>query len=153
MPWSIQPRWWAGCAPPCAPTPPGPSRGASSRSRGCVLPIIEVAGLDEAIAFINERDKPLALYAFTGNESTRRRLVVETTSGALSFSHRRSDGDERVRGDRRGGPPPGTGGRGAARGRDRARRRDPGRPAPQGRRDGPVRLHAAGRIWRPGRVA
>jgi aldehyde dehydrogenase (NAD+) len=52
---------------------------------GPVLPIIEVAGLDEAIAFINKRDKPLALYAFAGNESTRRRLVVETTSGALNF--------------------------------------------------------------------
>ena len=52
---------------------------------GPVLPIIEVTGLDEAIAFINERDKPLALYAFTGNDTTRRRLAVETTSGALNF--------------------------------------------------------------------
>jgi len=52
---------------------------------GPVLPIIEVAGLDEAIAFIDERDKPLALYAFTGNDTTRRRLAVETTSGALNF--------------------------------------------------------------------
>jgi aldehyde dehydrogenase (NAD+) len=52
---------------------------------GPVLPIIEVADLDEAIAFINERDKPLALYAFTDNETTRRRLATETTSGALNF--------------------------------------------------------------------
>jgi aldehyde dehydrogenase (NAD+) len=52
---------------------------------GPVLPILEVAGLDEAIAFINQRDKPLALYAFTGNDTTRLRLAVETTSGALNF--------------------------------------------------------------------
>ncbi len=52
---------------------------------GPILPIIEVSGLDEAIAFINERDKPLALYAFTDSDTTRRRLAVETTSGALNF--------------------------------------------------------------------
>jgi aldehyde dehydrogenase (NAD+) len=52
---------------------------------GPVLPIIEVSGLDEAIAFINERDKPLALYAFTDSDTTRRRLAAETTSGALNF--------------------------------------------------------------------
>ena len=52
---------------------------------GPVLPIVEVAGLDEAIAFINDRDKPLALYGFTENETTRRRLAEETSSGALGF--------------------------------------------------------------------
>ena len=52
---------------------------------GPILPIIEVTGLDEAIAFINERDKPLALYAFTDSDTTRRRLAAETTSGALNF--------------------------------------------------------------------
>ena len=52
---------------------------------GPVLPIVEVAGLDEAIAFINDRDKPLALYGFTENETTRQRLAEETSSGALGF--------------------------------------------------------------------
>ncbi|MFI1954160.1 aldehyde dehydrogenase family protein [Streptomyces xinghaiensis] len=52
---------------------------------GPVLPIVTVDGLDEAIAFINERDKPLALYAFTGNDVTRERLAAETSSGALNF--------------------------------------------------------------------
>ncbi|NGO70355.1 aldehyde dehydrogenase family protein [Streptomyces boncukensis] len=52
---------------------------------GPVLPLVEVADLDEAIAFINERDKPLALYAFTGSETTRRRLAAETSSGGLGF--------------------------------------------------------------------
>ncbi|EPH42583.1 aldehyde dehydrogenase family protein [Streptomyces aurantiacus] len=52
---------------------------------GPVLPIVEVEGLDEAIEFINERDKPLALYAFTGADRTRERLAAETSSGGLGF--------------------------------------------------------------------
>ncbi|MEU8825232.1 aldehyde dehydrogenase family protein [Streptomyces sp. NPDC048636] len=52
---------------------------------GPVLPILTVADLDEAIAFINDRDKPLALYAFTEDNTTRRRLASTTSSGALNF--------------------------------------------------------------------
>ncbi|MFF4528746.1 aldehyde dehydrogenase family protein [Streptomyces sp. NPDC001407] len=52
---------------------------------GPVLPIVTVPGLDEAIGFINDRDKPLALYAFTESEETRRRLAAETSSGGLGF--------------------------------------------------------------------
>ncbi|MER5636826.1 aldehyde dehydrogenase family protein [Kitasatospora sp. NPDC002227] len=52
---------------------------------GPVLPIVTVADLTEAIDFINDRDKPLALYAFTEDESTRRRLAAETSSGGLGF--------------------------------------------------------------------
>ena len=52
---------------------------------GPVLPIVSVPDLDAAIAFINDRDKPLALYAFTESEETKRRLTGETSSGALTF--------------------------------------------------------------------
>jgi aldehyde dehydrogenase (NAD+) len=52
---------------------------------GPVLPIVTVSDLDEAIAFINDRDKPLALYVFTDSDTTRRRLAAETTSGGLGF--------------------------------------------------------------------
>ncbi|WP_327679325.1 aldehyde dehydrogenase family protein [Streptomyces sp. NBC_00467] len=52
---------------------------------GPVLPIVTVPGLDEAIDFINDRDKPLALYAFTESPDTRRRLAAETSSGGLGF--------------------------------------------------------------------
>lgn len=52
---------------------------------GPILPIVEVDGLDEAIDLVNERDKPLALYAFTESETTRRRLAGETSSGGLGF--------------------------------------------------------------------
>ncbi|MET8681790.1 aldehyde dehydrogenase family protein [Streptomyces sp. NPDC004647] len=52
---------------------------------GPILPIVEVAGLDEAIDFINDRDKPLALYAFTESDTTRERLAADTSSGGLGF--------------------------------------------------------------------
>jgi aldehyde dehydrogenase (NAD+) len=52
---------------------------------GPILPIVTVADLDEAIGFINDRDKPLALYAFTESDETRRRLAAETSSGGLGF--------------------------------------------------------------------
>ncbi|MEE1788717.1 aldehyde dehydrogenase family protein [Streptomyces sp. SP17BM10] len=52
---------------------------------GPILPVLTVPDLDAAIAFINERDKPLALYAFTESAQTKRRLAEETSSGALNF--------------------------------------------------------------------
>ncbi|WP_329403225.1 aldehyde dehydrogenase family protein [Streptomyces melanogenes] len=52
---------------------------------GPILPIVTVADLDEAIGFINDRDKPLALYAFTESTATRERLAAETSSGGLGL--------------------------------------------------------------------
>jgi aldehyde dehydrogenase (NAD+) len=52
---------------------------------GPILPIVRVPDLDAAIVFINTRDKPLALYAFTNVRHTKRRLTAETSSGSLSF--------------------------------------------------------------------
>jgi aldehyde dehydrogenase (NAD+) len=52
---------------------------------GPILAIVEVDDLDAAIAFINERDKPLALYAFTTSEATKSRLVKETSSGGVAW--------------------------------------------------------------------
>ncbi|MGX1372227.1 aldehyde dehydrogenase (NAD+) [Streptomyces canus] len=50
---------------------------------GPILPIVTVPGLDAAIDFINDRDKPLALYVFTDSDTTRRRIADETSSGGL----------------------------------------------------------------------
>ncbi|MFF9687234.1 aldehyde dehydrogenase family protein [Streptomyces sp. NPDC014623] len=52
---------------------------------GPVLPVITVDGLDEAIGFINDRDKPLALYAFTQDPAVRERLLSETSSGGVGI--------------------------------------------------------------------
>lgn len=52
---------------------------------GPILPIIPVDGLDEAIRHINRGDKPLALYVFSEDATTRRRILTETSSGAVGF--------------------------------------------------------------------
>ncbi|GAA1249123.1 aldehyde dehydrogenase family protein [Kitasatospora nipponensis] len=52
---------------------------------GPILPIVTVAGLDEAIDFVNDRDKPLALYVFTESDTTRRRIAAETSCGGLGY--------------------------------------------------------------------
>jgi aldehyde dehydrogenase (NAD+) len=52
---------------------------------GPILPIVTVASLDEALAFIRAGDKPLALYAFTESRQARRRILTRTSSGAVSF--------------------------------------------------------------------
>ncbi|MEU9167057.1 aldehyde dehydrogenase family protein [Streptomyces sp. NPDC048420] len=52
---------------------------------GPIIAVVEVEDLDAAIAFINERDKPLALYAFTESEAIKSRLVNETSSGGVAW--------------------------------------------------------------------
>ncbi len=53
---------------------------------GPILPILAVADLDEAIDFINDRPKPLALYAFTENAGVREQVQERTSSGGLGFN-------------------------------------------------------------------
>ncbi|HEY8282033.1 MAG TPA: aldehyde dehydrogenase family protein [Leifsonia sp.] len=52
---------------------------------GPILPIVPVDGLDDAIRFIRAGDKPLALYVFSDDARTRRRILTETSSGAVGF--------------------------------------------------------------------
>lgn len=52
---------------------------------GPVLPMIEIGSLDEAITFINEREKPLALYVFA-DERAARRVVEYTSSGGACIN-------------------------------------------------------------------
>ncbi len=48
---------------------------------GPVLPVLPVDGIDEAIAFVNARPKPLALYVFTSDSHTSREVLSRTSSG------------------------------------------------------------------------
>ncbi|KAM5263608.1 aldehyde dehydrogenase family 3 member A2 isoform 2-T2 [Ctenodactylus gundi] len=51
---------------------------------GPILPIVPVKNVDEAINFINEREKPLALYIFSHNNKLIRRVIEETSSGGVT---------------------------------------------------------------------
>jgi coniferyl-aldehyde dehydrogenase len=52
---------------------------------GPVLPIETYTTLDEAIAKINARPRPLALYAFGGGAAMRERVLRETIAGGVTF--------------------------------------------------------------------
>lgn len=48
---------------------------------GPILPVLSYGKLEEAIAFVKSREKPLALYLFTQDRQARRRVLSETSSG------------------------------------------------------------------------
>lgn len=47
---------------------------------GPVLPVLTIKSIDEAIAFVNDREKPLALYVFA-DKSVGRKVLHHTSSG------------------------------------------------------------------------
>ena len=48
---------------------------------GPLLPILTVGSMEEAIAFVNRRPKPLALYLFTENRETEKNVLEYTSFG------------------------------------------------------------------------
>lgn len=54
---------------------------------GPILPIITVGSTDEAVAFVNARPKPLALYVFTASQDVGRELVDRMPSGGAVINH------------------------------------------------------------------
>lgn len=54
---------------------------------GPILPIVTVQNLDEAIAFVNSRPKPLAAYLFTKAKSVRERVIKEVPAGGMLVNH------------------------------------------------------------------
>ena len=54
---------------------------------GPILPVLTVGDVDEAIRFVNDRDKPLALYAFSSNDDTLEHVVANTSAGGVTLNH------------------------------------------------------------------
>jgi len=61
---------------------------------GPLLPILKVPDMDAAVAFVNARPKPLALYVFSGDRRNAESLTARTTAGGgcindtlLHFAH------------------------------------------------------------------
>jgi coniferyl-aldehyde dehydrogenase len=85
----------------CAPQPKGGNRqlplhivvGATPEMTvmqeelfGPVLPVLAYDRLDDAIDFINRRERPLALYCFSTDSAERDRLLERTHSGGVSVN-------------------------------------------------------------------
>jgi coniferyl-aldehyde dehydrogenase len=53
---------------------------------GPVFPVLTYKSLDEAIDYVNDRPRPLALYLFTYDGDTSDRMLRETVSGGVSIN-------------------------------------------------------------------
>ena len=54
---------------------------------GPILPVITIESMDAAVDFVNERDKPLALYVFADDDDAADSLVERTTAGGTCINH------------------------------------------------------------------
>jgi aldehyde dehydrogenase (NAD+) len=54
---------------------------------GPILPVLSYGELDDAIAFVNERPKPLALYVFASRRPAIDRVIDRTSSGGVTVNH------------------------------------------------------------------
>jgi aldehyde dehydrogenase (NAD+) len=54
---------------------------------GPILPVVTVQSVDEAIAFVNSRPKPLAAYLFTKSKRVRDRVINEVSAGGIAVNH------------------------------------------------------------------
>ncbi|HZJ26081.1 MAG TPA: aldehyde dehydrogenase family protein [Acidimicrobiia bacterium] len=53
---------------------------------GPLLPVLGVEDVDAAIAFVNDRDKPLALYVFSEDRAVTERVLSSTSSGGAAVN-------------------------------------------------------------------
>ena len=66
--------------------PPTDSRVMRDEIFGPVLPVIEVPGLDSAIAMINSSERPLALYLFSHSEKVQDKVLRSTHAGGVTLN-------------------------------------------------------------------
>ncbi|GAB4530971.1 MAG: aldehyde dehydrogenase [Pleurocapsa sp.] len=53
---------------------------------GPILPILEYENLEDAIALINSRPKPLALYIFSEDKNKQKQILLRTSSGGVCIN-------------------------------------------------------------------
>ena len=54
---------------------------------GPILPIFTYEKIEDVITFINEKEKPLALYIFSRNNKNINKIIEETSSGGVCINH------------------------------------------------------------------
>lgn len=67
--------------------PPKDDPVMSDEIFGPILPVIAVGSPEEAVAYVNSRPKPLALYVFTGSLDRGRDLIDRMPSGGAVINH------------------------------------------------------------------
>jgi len=65
---------------------PGDCRLMREEIFGPILPVVPYAGLDEALAYVNERPRPLALYYFDRDARRIDRVLTGTVAGGVTIN-------------------------------------------------------------------
>ena len=65
---------------------PPHSKVLSEEIFGPILPVVSYASLDEAISYINDRPRPLALYWFGSDTNVRDAVLARTVSGGVTVN-------------------------------------------------------------------
>ncbi len=77
-------------SPKLAPTlvlgAPADTRLMTDEIFGPILPVVPYRTLDEAIAYVNARPRPLALYVFDHDRAAIDRVLAETVSGGVGVN-------------------------------------------------------------------
>lgn len=81
---------WTQNSRQCAPTlvidPPPTSLLMREEIFGPVLPVLGYDSLDEALALVNGKDRPLALYLFTHDRTVQEKILSRATSGGVTVN-------------------------------------------------------------------
>ena len=54
---------------------------------GPILPVLAVDSIEEAVSFVNDRPKPLALYVYSKSKEIVERVLSRTSSGGVAVNH------------------------------------------------------------------
>ncbi|MBC8023260.1 MAG: coniferyl aldehyde dehydrogenase [Burkholderiales bacterium] len=73
-------------APHLVVSPPAGARVMREEIFGPILPVVPYRELDEAIAYVNARPRPLALYVFDRDSAAISRVLEETISGGVTVN-------------------------------------------------------------------
>ena len=73
--------------PPSSSTPTPDAKIMQEEIFGPLLPVITVDSMDDAVDFVNDREKPLALYVFAEDGEVVDDLIGQTTSGGTCVNH------------------------------------------------------------------
>ncbi len=66
--------------------PPLDGRLMRNEIFGPILPVVRTASVESAIEFVGKRPRPLALYAYTGDAETERKILDGTISGGVTIN-------------------------------------------------------------------
>jgi aldehyde dehydrogenase (NAD+) len=75
------------CAPTILTKTPADAPIMQEEIFGPILPVLTVKSTDEAIAFINKQEKPLAIYLFAEDARVKRQVINGTSSGSVTVNY------------------------------------------------------------------